>query len=200
MTGSSEANTELPDGYEGYTSETYADDAHWLCKPGIADDVCVGDLDATVVNANGSTEVEPHEVAADPAIDCFYVYPTTSRDPGVNSDLEPAENQEIVTVLNQVARLTSECRVFAPVYRQVTLNVIGGAEARAGREPPGDRLRRRPRRLPGLRRQRERRPRLRAHRPLAGRRPPHRADPPGDRRRARSCATGWWAPTSSGRR
>ncbi len=127
--------TELPDGYDGYTSETYADDAHWLCKPGIADNVCDEDLDATVVNADGSTEVEPHEAAADPAIDCFYVYPTTSQDPGVNSDLEPQENQEIVTVRNQVARLTSDCRVFAPVYRQVTLNVIGGAEPEAGVNP-----------------------------------------------------------------
>jgi Protein of unknown function (DUF3089) len=115
----------LPEGWEGHQSEVYADDAHWLCKPGIEDDVCLRDLDATVVNADGSTEVQPHEVAADPAIDCFYVYPTTSRDEGLNSDLEPAENQEIVTVLNQVARLTSECRVFAPVYRQVSLGGIG---------------------------------------------------------------------------
>jgi hypothetical protein len=123
----------LPDGHEGYASETYADDAHWLCKPGIADNVCDGDLDATVVNADGSTEVEPQEAAANPSIDCFYVSPTTSQDPGVNSDLEPQENQEIVTVLNQMARLTGECRVFAPVYRQVTL--IGGAEPEPGVNP-----------------------------------------------------------------
>lgn len=56
--------------------------------------------------------------------------------------------------------------------------------ARARREPSRDRLRRRPRRLQGLRRQRERGSRLRAHRPLAGRQHPHRADPPGGRRRA----------------
>jgi hypothetical protein len=125
----------LPAAYESHDSEVYGDDANWLCKPGIEDDVCSRDLDATVVNADGSTEVEPHEVADDPAIDCFYVYPTTSRDEGFNSDLEPAENQEIVTVLNQVARLTSECRVFAPVYRQVSLGGIGGAEPPAGTDP-----------------------------------------------------------------
>ena len=117
---------ELPAGYAGHTSAIYADDANWLCKPGIADDVCSRDLDATAVAADGSTEVIEHEAAADPPVDCFYVYPTTSRDPGPNSDLVPAEGEEIFTAYNQVARLTSTCRVYAPVYRQVTLSQIAG--------------------------------------------------------------------------
>ncbi len=116
----------LPEGYEGHTSEIYADDANWLCKPGIEDDVCARDLDATSVAADGSTEVVEHEVAEDPGIDCFYVYPTVSGDPGPNSDLVPAEAEEINTVYNQAARLTSSCRMFAPVYRQLTLSMIGG--------------------------------------------------------------------------
>ncbi len=121
-----DAASELPEGYEGFTSDQYADDANWLCKPGIVDDVCSRDLDATAVAPDGSTEVVEHVVAEDPPIDCFYVYPTTSLDPGPNSDLEPEENAEIATVYNQVARLTSTCRVFAPVYRQLTLSMIGG--------------------------------------------------------------------------
>jgi hypothetical protein len=120
------ADVALPAGYEGHTSEIYADDAHWLCKPGIADDVCSRDLDATAVAADGTTEVAEHEVAEDPPVDCFYVYPTTSFDEGPNSDLEPAEPEEIFTAYNQVARLSSTCRVFAPVYRQLTLSAIGG--------------------------------------------------------------------------
>jgi|RhiMethySRZTD1v2_1073278.scaffolds.fasta_scaffold02357_19 DUF3089 family protein len=116
----------LPAGYDGYTSTTYADDANWLCKPGIADDACAIDLDATAVAADGETEVVEHQVADDPPVDCFYVYPTTSRDPGANSDFVPAENEEIATVWNQVARLSSTCRIFAPVYRQVTLSVLAG--------------------------------------------------------------------------
>ena len=119
----------LPAGYDGYTSTTYADDAHWLCKPGIAEDACSIDLDATSVAADGSTEVEPHEVADEPPVDCFYVYPTTSRDPSINSDLVPGEGEEIVTVWNQGARLTSTCRVFAPVYRQISLAALGGGAA-----------------------------------------------------------------------
>jgi pimeloyl-ACP methyl ester carboxylesterase len=117
---------ELPAGYSGHTSAIYADDANWLCKPGIADDVCGRDLDATAVAADGSTEVIEHEAADDPPVDCFYVYPTISRDPGPNSDLVPAEGEEIFTAYNQVARLTSTCRVYAPVYRQITLSQIGG--------------------------------------------------------------------------
>jgi hypothetical protein len=117
------ADVETP--YPGYESEVYADDAHWLCKPGL-DDVCARDLDATVVNADGSTEVERQEPADDPPVDCFYVYPTTSADDGANSDFEPQEPEEIATVYNQVARLTSACRVFAPIYRQFTLSTIGG--------------------------------------------------------------------------
>jgi hypothetical protein len=120
------AETALPAGYEGYTSEVYADDAHWLCKPGIADDVCSRDLDATAVAADGATEVVEHEVADDPPVDCFYVYPTTSYDPGPNSDFEAAEPEEIFTAYNQTARLTSTCRVYAPIYRQLTLSAIGG--------------------------------------------------------------------------
>ena len=132
---STAVEVELPEGYEGYTSENYADDAHWLCKPGIADDVCSRDLDATSVAADGSTEIVEHEVAEDPPIDCFYVYPTTSFDEGPNSDWEPAEAEEIHTVYNQAARLTSTCRVFAPVYRQATLSSIGGGRDDGGVEP-----------------------------------------------------------------
>lgn len=126
------AALQLPAGYEGYTSKVYADDAHWLCKPGIADDVCRRDLDATAVAADGTTRVIRHRAAADPKIDCFYVYPTTSSDPGVNSDLTPAPGEEIATAYNQVARLNSACRIYAPVYRQITLGGIAGAARRAG--------------------------------------------------------------------
>jgi hypothetical protein len=129
------ADVELPAAYEGYESELYADDANWLCKPGIDDDVCARDLDATAVSADGSTEVLAHEPAEDPAVDCFYVYPTTSGDEGPNSDLEAGESEEIFTAYNQAARLSASCRVFAPVYRQVTLSMIGGGEAPEGVDP-----------------------------------------------------------------
>jgi hypothetical protein len=130
--GSEGATVELPPGYEGYQSELYGDDANWLCKPGKDEDVCSRDLDTTVVNADGTTEVQAHERAEDPPIDCFYVYPTTSTDGTPNSDLEVAEEQEIHTTYIQAARFTATCRVFAPVYRQLTVPQIFADQASEG--------------------------------------------------------------------
>jgi hypothetical protein len=109
--------------YPGYESALYSDPANWLCHPD-KDDACDHDLDATVVYANGDTEIEPWQPAAAPAFDCFYVYPTISTDPGGNSDLIPGEAEEISVVRLQAARLGSTCRLFAPMYRQVTLTAL----------------------------------------------------------------------------
>jgi hypothetical protein len=116
----------LPAGYPGYLSQSYVDDAKWLCRPGRANDVCSRNLDATAVAADGSTEVVAHEAADDPPIDCFYVYPTASYDTTPNSDFTPSAGEEIATAYNQVARLNSACRVFVPVYRQITVNGLTG--------------------------------------------------------------------------
>lgn len=112
--------------YAGYRSEVYADLRHWVCHPGI-DDACDADLDTTVVDADGATAVEPWVPAAAPTFDCFYLYPTISTDPGGNSDLAPGDDQETYVTRQQAARLGSVCRVFAPVYRQVTLTALVGA-------------------------------------------------------------------------
>jgi hypothetical protein len=118
--------------YPGYSSATYTDPAHWLCRPD-KDDVCDTDMDATVLKANAKTKVERFRAAKKPKIDCFYVYPTISTDNAGNSDLVPGDDQELFVVRQQAARLGSVCRVFAPVYRQVTLNgllaVLGGGGA-----------------------------------------------------------------------
>jgi hypothetical protein len=106
--------------YPGYQSATYADPAHWLCRPDKAD-VCDVDLEATAVRADGRTKIERWRPARKPKIDCFYVYPTISTDPQGNSDLVPGDDQELFVVRQQAARLGEVCRVFAPVYRQVTL-------------------------------------------------------------------------------
>ena len=119
----SETPTSEPAPYAGYVSEVYDDITNWLCHPD-ADDFCDEDLDATIVNADGSTEVEPFEPAADPLIDCFYVYPTISLDEEKNSDLMPDPDAEGLTVRNQAARFASQCRLYAPMYRQRTLTAL----------------------------------------------------------------------------
>lgn len=109
--------------YPGYESAIYADPAHWLCHPD-TDDPCDHDLDATVVTESGDTEVERWQAARAPEFDCFYLYPTISTDPAGNSDLVPGDAHEVYVVRQQAARLGSTCRVFAPVYRQVTLTAL----------------------------------------------------------------------------
>jgi hypothetical protein len=101
----------------------YADKANWLCWPGMADNACSVDLTTTVVEAGGATHVEPYKPEANPPIDCFYVYPTVSTDPGLLATMarEPAETR---VVEQQFARFGASCRQFAPLYRQVTLTAL----------------------------------------------------------------------------
>jgi hypothetical protein len=96
----------------------YSVAAHWVCRPG-AETTCTTGLDATVQYADGHTEPQPFTPAADPPIDCFYVYPSVSKEQTPYADL--ADSPEIQTVTKaQVGRLSSRCRVFAPIYRQAT--------------------------------------------------------------------------------
>jgi hypothetical protein len=114
----------------------YAQDAAWLCRPGRADP-CASNQDVTVVQANGRTKVERfRRPASPPPFDCFYVYPTVSNDPSGNSDMT-AGPEEIAVATSQAARFASKCRVFAPLYRQVTLTAL--RQLMAGGTPPVDR-------------------------------------------------------------
>ncbi|MCU1499698.1 MAG: hypothetical protein JWM47_3651 [Acidimicrobiales bacterium] len=106
--------------YASYTSKSYDDASHWVCRPDM-DDICDGDLDTTVIEADGTTSVERFEADPDAPVDCFYVYPTISRDETPFSDWEASPEEEGFVTLQQAARLGSVCRVFAPVYRQATL-------------------------------------------------------------------------------
>jgi hypothetical protein len=97
----------------------YSSDAAWLCKPG-RQDACAVDLATTVVRADGSLTREAWTPAPDAPIDCFYVYPTVSTDPTPMSDMA-ADAAERNVIRQQFARFGSACRLFAPLYRQVTL-------------------------------------------------------------------------------
>ena len=104
----------------------YAVEKSWICLPGRAD-VCSTPLATTALNANGYGSTGRSTVAKDPPIDCFYVYPTVSQDPGLNSDLNVSE--EIGATQSQFARFASVCRPFVPVYRQMTLAAVATATA-----------------------------------------------------------------------
>ena len=101
-----------------YTSEIYSDPTHWTCRPDMAD-TCDDDTSVTMINADGSTEVQNFTVDPDAPVDCFYAYPTASEDATLNSDLIAGREKEVA--FQQAARLSTSCRMFAPTYRSVTL-------------------------------------------------------------------------------
>lgn len=122
------ADTSVPDGAGDPPGadpvSAYDDPANWLCRPDTTDDACDVDLTTTLVNADGSTQIEPFTPATDPKVDCFYVYPTVSQEPPPNSDRVVGDEERMV-VANQFARFASVCRTFAPMYRQVPLAGLG---------------------------------------------------------------------------
>src|SRR3954451_8104135 len=96
----------------------------WLCKPGANPNPCFGSLQTTVFDTSGQSHVENPPNAKRPPIDCFYVYPTVSDDKSTNSDLS-IDPEEISIAEYQAARFSQRCRVFAPMYRQLTLQGLG---------------------------------------------------------------------------
>lgn len=104
----------------------YDKDSAWLCLPGRTD-ACSAPLQTTELGPAGYGKSEPNKVAKDPQLDCFYIYPTVSRDPGLNSDLNVSEEKGAAEV--QFARFASVCRTFAPIYRQMTVGAIASYAA-----------------------------------------------------------------------
>ena len=104
----------------------YAQPSSWLCRPG-RDDVCSKPLTSTVVSpVDGAITRKTY--GPDPAapIDCFYVYPTVSREPTANADMTASPEVEHAAA-EQFARFTTRCRPYAPLYRQTTLAAMRGA-------------------------------------------------------------------------
>lgn len=107
--------------------------ASWLCRPDRAD-VCSSPVSSTVV-APASGELSKRILSPDPAapIDCFYVYPTVSREPTANADMAPSPEIQH-TAMEQFARFGASCRTFAPLYRQVTTAAMNGDAPRGDRQ------------------------------------------------------------------
>lgn len=124
-----------PDGTDGtetpapYVSETYADATHWLCRPDLAANPCVEDLDLTVVAEDGRTTVETFQPVVDPGVDCFYVYPTINLGAEGNAPFDGEYSAELGVTRTQAARFSSVCDLYAPVYRQVTLSSFAAPDA-----------------------------------------------------------------------
>jgi Protein of unknown function (DUF3089) len=107
----------------------------WLCRPGQRPDPCLTGLSTTLYTpAEKRIGVEHPKPVAKPAVDCFYVYPTVSSQPTGNANLE-VQPEERSIALYQAARYSQYCRVFAPMYRQVTLAGIGLGQPTTAPDP-----------------------------------------------------------------
>jgi hypothetical protein len=101
-------------------------DVVWLCRPGLADNPCEIPQDTTY-------QGKPDRVITPPTgergVDCFYVYPTVSNQLSPNAD--KSRDPELESIAKyQAARFNTQCRLWAPIYRQATLYSIeaGGAD------------------------------------------------------------------------
>src|SRR5262245_881576 len=101
----------------------YARADAWLCRPDKAADPCREEAAVTTIAADGA--VTTQTLRPDPAapVDCFYVYPTISPDPAVLSAMTPGPEEAGVAAV-QAAPFASLCRIYAPMYRQLTVASI----------------------------------------------------------------------------
>ncbi|MDM4767004.1 DUF3089 domain-containing protein [Pelomonas sp. SE-A7] len=95
----------------------------WLCNPEQGQ-ACGVSTRRLVLGADGSRELRQQAAAKQPEIDCFYVYPTVSEEPSANSSLKPGPG-ELRAVAQQLTPFAGSCRLFAPMYRQITLAGLG---------------------------------------------------------------------------
>lgn len=101
-----------------------ATDTTWLCRPGMADNPCLAPQDVTTVRADGSTTITKQATpGTSSAVDCFYVYPTVSKQTTMNADLT-VEAAETAAAVGQASRFSPLCNVWAPMYRQGTLAAL----------------------------------------------------------------------------
>jgi Protein of unknown function (DUF3089) len=119
----------------------------WLCEPGMAANPCNQDAAGNPVGTPGTmqypndggsvslsatnvvngvvTGTQPLVGSTSPKVDCFYVYPTVDLTPNpllqVGSLPPTPQADEMAVMLAQVGMLSSQCRLFVPLYRQSTL-------------------------------------------------------------------------------
>jgi hypothetical protein len=91
----------------------------WLCHPGQTPDPCTASLSTTMLSGHGRKQVVDYPQASNPGVDCFYLYPrvTLQTTPNATLAIQP---QETAIAELEASPYSRDCRVFAPMYRQVT--------------------------------------------------------------------------------
>nr|WP_294847058.1 DUF3089 domain-containing protein [uncultured Sphingomonas sp.] len=104
----------------------YGKESSWLCLPG-RNDSCATPLKTTQLGSDGYGKTDVSVIAKDADVDCFIVYPTVSRDSGLNSDLVPGDGEEKAIMTTNFTRFASTCKTYAPMYRSMTLAAVSVA-------------------------------------------------------------------------
>ncbi len=112
-------------GDQSVDESAYAQEDLWLCRPGIANDQCaLADLSTTEIQADGTLVIsDGPAVNPDALFDCFVVYETVdfSLEPGNAADSSPTDAAILEALYRNGARFRETCRMYAPLYRQMTL-------------------------------------------------------------------------------
>jgi hypothetical protein len=109
----------------------------WLCRPGLTHDPCAPGLSTTVYSPTlQALRTRRPTAPKRRRFDCFYVYPTVSDQTTTlsNRHVDPEERS---IARYQAARFSQYCRVFAPMYRQVTVPAL--LAGKFGTRPAGER-------------------------------------------------------------
>lgn len=133
LSAAASSQSSAPEAAAPPAANDYSKAETWLCRPG-RQDACAVDLTTTVIAADGKLTNEPFKANANAPVDCFYVYPTVSLDATPNSDMTAGPEENSV-VRAQFARFASQCKLYAPLYRQVTLKALRAAMAGGGGFP-----------------------------------------------------------------
>ena len=106
----------------GYHSETYSKDENWLCRHGMTTDRCAEPPTRSELKPDNTwAAIEP--AAGDQKLDCFYLYPTIDTKSPAGRAEDYGNLDDVWEVARQqVASLTTYCRVYAPLYRQMSIN------------------------------------------------------------------------------
>jgi Protein of unknown function (DUF3089) len=109
----------------GLAAASASAETTWLCRPGLASNPCLNSEETTVEFDGGAKFVEHAKPATKPPIDCFYVYPTVSSQFTINAN-EKIDPEEIAIAESQASRFSQVCKVYAPIYPQLTIPAING--------------------------------------------------------------------------
>jgi hypothetical protein len=111
-------------GAGGIDDSPYASKDLWLCRPDIENDRCdEADLTYTEIRPDGSTVTGDVVENPNAEVDCFYVYHTVNKSPeaGNTETLVPHPEEVIGAVFRNGAHYRGVCRMFAPLYHQMSL-------------------------------------------------------------------------------